>query len=48
MTTQEKRAMLQEALTKLQQQEYAARMNWTLVEAQVAALLRALRDLDGS
>lgn len=48
MTTEEKRTLLQEALAKLQQQEYVARVNWTLVEAQVAAAIRLLRDLEGS
>lgn len=48
MTTDDKLAVLQQALVELEQQEYVTYLRWQLVNRQVAAVLKLISDLEGS
>ena len=48
MTTDEKRAVLQQALKELQQQEFVAHLRWILLSRQIEHIVKHLESLEGS
>jgi hypothetical protein len=48
MTTEEKRELLQKAISEVQQHEYTTWINWQAALAQVERMIKCLSALEGS